>query len=244
MKNINILFLIFGLILFSSMAISAQPEWKKEAQRQKEIRKKEKERERETRKKEKEARKEKRAISARERTKAYEARRIEKAEKNSHSKKSVLERGGRKIEKTSRKSETTTKSSDVYRGPIVAEPLIKEARKYLGTRYKYGGESPKRGFDCSGYTQYVFNKMGYKLPRTSNQQSKAGKRVSTRSVQPGDLIFFGKRSSKITHVGIVISQKGEPLKMIHASSSEGISITNVNQSNYWKKRLKKARRYL
>jgi cell wall-associated NlpC family hydrolase len=71
------------------------------------------------------------------------------------------------------------------------------AAQYAGVPYKYGGTSPQTGFDCSGYTQYVFAQLGKQLPRTAEDQRLAVTRVSTP--QPGDLVFFG---SPAYHVGI------------------------------------------
>jgi len=136
--------------------------------------------------------------------------------------------------------------STVYRGSKKKlnkqnKQVIKDAQKYLGTPYKWGGNTPK-GLDCSGLTQQVYKKNGYNLPRTSKEQARVGKKISLNKAQKGDLVFFGKR--KIDHVGIVISNKREPLKIIHATSSEGVTITEVNDSTYWTKRLKKAVRVI
>ena len=71
------------------------------------------------------------------------------------------------------------------------------AAQYAGIMYKYGGTSPSTGFDCSGYTQYVFRQVGINLPRTAEEQRQFATPVS--SPQPGDLVFFG---SPAYHVGI------------------------------------------
>jgi cell wall-associated NlpC family hydrolase len=76
----------------------------------------------------------------------------------------------------------------------------------------------------------------YPIPRRAVDQQKSSKRVKEKSVQKGDLIFFNSGSG-ISHVGIVVSEKGEPLKMIHASSSKGVIITDLESSSYWKNRL-------
>jgi cell wall-associated NlpC family hydrolase len=78
--------------------------------------------------------------------------------------------------------------------------VLREAAKLKGTPYRYGGTSP-RGFDCSGYTGYVYKKAGKKLPRTSRQQYSATKHISRKSAQPGDLVFF-RNSGGVYHVGI------------------------------------------
>ncbi|CAA6826327.1 MAG: NLP/P60 family protein [uncultured Sulfurovum sp.] len=107
------------------------------------------------------------------------------------------------------------------------------AKKYLGGKYVWGGEEPS-GFDCSGYTQYIFNKIGINLPRTAYAQSKVGTTVKG-SLKKGDLLFFNTDPSRgipVTHVGVYL-EKG---KFIHAASkSKGIIISalaNKYQQTY------------
>ncbi len=119
----------------------------------------------------------------------------------------------------------------------IREGVINEAKKHIGTPYKYGGISTE-GFDCSGFTQYVFSKNGKQLPRTASTQASTYKEIKLSKVQPGDLLFFGKSRNNISHVGIVISNGDkEPLTMIHASTSRGIMISNVDADSYWKPKL-------
>lgn len=113
--------------------------------------------------------------------------------------------------------------------------VIDVAEKQLGTPYVWAGNSPD-GFDCSGFTSYVFGQLGTELPRRAADQYSKGTVVKEKSVKPGDLVFFDNGSG-ISHVGIVISNPGEPLKMIHSSSSKGIIITDVSASEYWQNRL-------
>ena len=88
---------------------------------------------------------------------------------------------------------TTTEPSDGVSGSAI----LAEAQKYVGIMYSYGGSSPSTGFDCSGYTQYVFGRLGISLPRSASAQQSMATRVS--SPQPGDLVFWG---SPAYHVGI------------------------------------------
>ncbi len=78
--------------------------------------------------------------------------------------------------------------------------------------------------------------FGKELSRRSEDQYNEGKKVKEKNVQKGDLVFFSNGSG-ISHVGIVVSEKGQPIVMIHASSSKGVIITNIESSEYWMKRL-------
>lgn len=79
--------------------------------------------------------------------------------------------------------------------------VLREAAKLKGTPYRYGGTTT-RGFDCSGYTGYVYKKAGKKLPRTSRQQYSATKHISRAAAKPGDLVFFRNGGGGVYHVGI------------------------------------------
>ena len=127
-------------------------------------------------------------------------------------------------------------TSIVVDNPSLRDEIIQTAKKQLGTPYVWAGSSPD-GFDCSGFTSYVMSKNGSKLPRRAVDQYNDAKRVKARNAQKGDLVFFDNGSG-VSHVGIVVSEKGQPLMMIHSSSSKGVIITDVSQSDYWSKRLK------
>ncbi len=111
------------------------------------------------------------------------------------------------------------------------ENLLLNAKKHLGGKYVWGGTHPK-GFDCSGYTQYIYKKEGVRIPRTAYEQSKVGKEVSRFKLKKGDLLFFltdKSRNIPITHVGIYIGDG----KFIHAASKKkGIIITSLEKSRY------------
>lgn len=115
---------------------------------------------------------------------------------------------------------------------VSANKIIRIAKKYLGTRYVWGAEGPK-GFDCSGFTQYVMKKSkGITIPRVSRRQAYYGKYVSRKDLQPGDLIFFDtskRRRGYVNHVGIYIGNN----KFIHASSAKHrVVITSLNRPFY------------
>lgn len=111
------------------------------------------------------------------------------------------------------------------------ENILTNAKRHLGGKYVWGGTHPN-GFDCSGYTQYIYEKEGVKIPRTAYQQSKVGKEVSRFNLKKGDLLFFltdKSRNIPITHVGIYIGNGN----FIHAASKKkGIIITSLDDSKY------------
>lgn len=115
---------------------------------------------------------------------------------------------------------------------------IATAKTNLGVKYKWGGTT-RKGFDCSGLVKTSYAKAGKTLPRTAAQMFKKGKKVSTKSLKAGDLLFYntGSRKGKITHVSIYMGNG----KMIHASSSKGVSIISIN-SSYWKPKFMGAKR--
>ena len=119
------------------------------------------------------------------------------------------------------------------------EMILDLARDQIGVKYRYAGKTP-RGFDCSGYTSYVFRKAGIDLYASSRKQSKQGKFRDLNKARPGDLIFFGN-AFKIDHVGIVTQNKRGKLYVIHSTNSQGVVEHDINQILYWKKRAKFAR---
>jgi cell wall-associated NlpC family hydrolase len=115
------------------------------------------------------------------------------------------------------------------------EELVAYAKQFLGVPYVWAGDDPK-GFDCSGFTSYIFKNAGKELPRRAVDQYEASKKLKEKTIEKGDLIFFDNGSG-ISHVGLIISEKGESPVMIHASSSKGIVITEIQSSEYWSKRI-------
>lgn len=125
-----------------------------------------------------------------------------------------------------------------------AKDILKDAERYLGTPYKFGGNTSS-GFDCSGFTVKVFKENDLNLPRRSSDQAEAGKKIDIKEVKPGDLLFFATAGgSRVSHVGIVhdIGNDGE-VKFIHASTSKGVIISSLNEK-YWNKAYLHAQRIL
>ena len=121
--------------------------------------------------------------------------------------------------------------------------VIGNARTYIGTPYKWGGND-KKGIDCSGLLVRSFESVGMKLPRTTSQQIDLGKKVSLKKSKEGDLVFFafGKSKRKVTHVGLVSDRKNNSdIKFIHASSSKGVIETQLIR-DYYLNRIRKIKR--
>ena len=107
-----------------------------------------------------------------------------------------------------------------------ASSVVAKAKQYIGSRYVYGGSTPS-GFDCSGFTSYVYRQFGVILNRTAAGQFSNGVAVSKSQLQPGDLVMFGK--SGINHVGIYIGGG----QMVHAANpSRGVTIDTINSGYY------------
>jgi cell wall-associated NlpC family hydrolase len=115
--------------------------------------------------------------------------------------------------------------------------LIAEAKKLIGTPYRYGGTTPK-GFDCSGFVYYTHKKVGITLPRSSKLMYQKGKAVHKSRLKAGDLVFFNTSKGKIgvSHVAIYIGNN----QIIHAVS-KGVKIDNLNNP-YWKSKYVGAKR--
>lgn len=123
--------------------------------------------------------------------------------------------------------------------PEAETPLMQIVNELLGIRYKYGGSSTK-GFDCSGFTSYVFEHLiGEKLNRRSIDQATQGVKVAKADLREGDLVFFKTNGKSISHVGIYVGDG----KFAHASTKNGIVIIPMTDS-YYAKRYVTARRIL
>lgn len=106
-----------------------------------------------------------------------------------------------------------------------------------GTPYKSSGSS-KKGFDCSGFTRYVFDALGVDLPHNSASQYEVGTEVARKDLQPGDLVFFNTNGRSISHVGIYIGNG----TFVHSESGRGVVNTKLNDPYYWSKRYVGAKR--
>jgi hypothetical protein len=116
--------------------------------------------------------------------------------------------------------------------------MLKTAKRLVGTPYVYAGTSPKKGFDCSGFTQYIYKSAGIEIPHNAQMQSKlSSARKPLKELKPGDLIFFGswqKNQPRAAHAGIIYKVEGDSVTVIHCVSG-GVKIEGENSSwdRYW-----------
>ena len=117
--------------------------------------------------------------------------------------------------------------------------LTSYARSLIGVPYKYGGNSPDTGFDCSGFVGHVFKRsMGISLPRSAQRISQQGQPVKLTQLREGDLVFYDTNNQSFSHVGIFLGND----RFIHAPSGGGsVRIENMNL-DYWRKHYNGARR--
>jgi cell wall-associated NlpC family hydrolase len=120
-----------------------------------------------------------------------------------------------------------------------AREVTIQALALIGVNYKWGSDSPERGFDCSGLVTHVFQQVaGIVLPRNSQGMSKVGEKIDKSDLQPGDLVFFNTRRRPFSHVGIYIGEE----RFVHAPRRGGeVEVQNM-QGRYWKSRYNGARR--
>jgi cell wall-associated NlpC family hydrolase len=113
-----------------------------------------------------------------------------------------------------------------------AARVLRTADSYVGVKYVWGGNTPSQGFDCSGFTKYVFAKFGIALPRTAREQVRSGTAVAAdfRALRPGDIMLFAEPGQAISHVAIYAGDG----RIIHASSSNGaVGYTDLNNGGDW-----------
>ena len=127
-------------------------------------------------------------------------------------------------------------ADSVQADSVTGHDIVEKAKEFLGVPYRYGCMNPKKGFDCSGFTTYVYRSLDIQLTRTSRSQIKDGVRIEDRrDLQAGDLVFFtGTRSKKtIGHVGIVteVDEHTGEFEFIHAGRG-GICINSSSDGYY------------
>jgi cell wall-associated NlpC family hydrolase len=134
---------------------------------------------------------------------------------------------------------TTTTRNKFQQFTDRASELAVSAMGMIGIHYKYGGNNPENGLDCSGLVRYVFkDAWGVNVPRTAAELSRSGEKVDKQDLQPGDLVFYNTLRRSFSHVGIYLGDN----KFIHAPSTGGkVRIESMDLA-YWKSRFNGARR--
>jgi cell wall-associated NlpC family hydrolase len=120
-----------------------------------------------------------------------------------------------------------------------AGDVVVGALNMIGVRYRWGGNTPDSGLDCSGFVRYVFrDTLGMTLPRRAEEMSRVGEKVKMSELKPGDLVFFNTVRQTVSHVGIYIGDN----KFIHSpSTGSTVRVDNLDNA-YWEKRYTGARR--
>lgn len=124
--------------------------------------------------------------------------------------------------------------------PVSPDALLQTALTLQGVPYRWGGDNPVTGFDCSGFVRYVLAQHQMPAPRTALEQFRLGTRVDLTHVRAGDLVFFSTVAPGASHVGLAISSE----EFVHAPAASGVVRTERVRSAYWQSRFVGARRIL
>jgi cell wall-associated NlpC family hydrolase len=120
-----------------------------------------------------------------------------------------------------------------------AGDVVVGALNMIGVRYRWGGDTPDSGLDCSGFVRYVFqDTLGMTLPRRAEEMSRVGEKVRVSELKPGDLVFFNTMRRSFSHVGIYIGDN----KFVHSPSTGSTIRVDDMENAYWEKRYTGARR--
>ncbi|GMR20064.1 MAG: hypothetical protein BMS9Abin36_0659 [Gammaproteobacteria bacterium] len=120
----------------------------------------------------------------------------------------------------------------------VGSKAAQYATHMVGARYRFGGNNPKSGFDCSGLVQYSYAKAGARVARDTRGQKKTSRAISVKQLQKGDLLFFHQQGKRYSHVGIYVGNN----QFVHAPSS-GKRVSKDTLGRYWRKHLASTRRF-
>ncbi|MDQ2721649.1 MAG: C40 family peptidase [Bacteroidota bacterium] len=112
-----------------------------------------------------------------------------------------------------------------------ADDVVSFAETLIGVKYSYGSVVKEKGFDCSGFINYVFNHFKISVPRTSVDFTNAGKEIPIKESRRGDIILFtgsNPKSGVVGHIGLITENKNGELRFIHAAESSGVMISGMN----------------
>lgn len=116
------------------------------------------------------------------------------------------------------------------------DELVTFAKTLKGIRYRFGSTNPEKGFDCSGFVNYVFNHFGIAIPRSSTDFTSFRGLTDLKDAKFGDLILFTgtkKHTKRAGHIGIIVSLPGEPLSFIHSTSGAANGVTETALNDYY-----------
>lgn len=133
----------------------------------------------------------------------------------------------------------SSRPDDATNAGLAWEDLVNTATDLTGVPYREGGQTPT-GFDCSGFTQYVFHQHGVTLPRLAQEQYQRGHAIAAIDLRPGDLVFFTTVAPGPSHVGVAVSQN----EFVHAPSERGVVRIERLSGRYWASRFVGARRVI
>ena len=120
----------------------------------------------------------------------------------------------------------------------VRNELVRQAETLLGVPYKYGGNTPREGFDCSGFVKYLYNDQGLDVHRVSRDQATQGSAIDPALAQPGDLVFYRRGPAQpVFHVSMVVAAAPGEIWVIHPTSSRGVIRENILASSYWRPKI-------
>lgn len=125
--------------------------------------------------------------------------------------------------------------------PAPTAAILQTAFDLIGTPYRWGGQTPETGFDCSGFVSYVLRQHAIQIPRTTAEQFGTGRSVAQDEIQPGDLVFFSTTGPGATHVGLVVAS-GTEWKFVHAPADGSTVRIERFDTGYWQQRWLGARR--
>jgi cell wall-associated NlpC family hydrolase len=124
-------------------------------------------------------------------------------------------------------------------GPLASYAgILQTALGYRGVPYRYGGDTPATGFDCSGFVRFVLGQHQLVVPRTAAEQFQIGRPIRANEVRAGDLVFFSTVAPGASHVGLALNST----EFVHAPATSGVVRVERIQSTYWQPRFVGARR--
>lgn len=127
---------------------------------------------------------------------------------------------------------TNTRPGGAGATAYIRADIVDHAKELMGLKYKYGGNNPRQGFDCSGFVLYLYQNAGIDIERVSREQAKQGRSVPVNKAKPGDLVFFKRRGKAVHHVSVIVEAGVNKLIVVHATNS-GVIRENILESRYW-----------